>query len=65
MGEGGVTYVNTSEDLRDRIALLREFTVDRSVAALDTMAHAQQLMVIPHARDLRVSLPSTNIDYFF
>lgn len=57
--------MNTSEDLRDRIALLREFTIDRSVVALDTMAHAQQLVVISHARDLQFSLPSTHIDYFF
>ena len=32
--------MNTPEDLRDRIALLSEFTINRRVAALDTMAHA-------------------------
>jgi hypothetical protein len=58
-------YVNTSEDLRNRIALLGEFTINRSVTALDTMAHAQKLMVISHASDLQVSLASTHIDYFF
>jgi hypothetical protein len=61
----GGAYVNASEDLRDRSALLGEFTVDRRVTALDTMAHAQQLVVIVHAGDLQVSLPSTHIDDFF
>jgi len=57
--------VNIPEDLRDRIALLSEFTINRRVAALDTMAHAQKLMVISNASDLQVRLPSTYIDYFF
>jgi hypothetical protein len=57
--------VNTSKDLRDRIALLGEFTINRSVPTLDTMAHVQKLMVISHAGDLQVRLPSTYIDYFF
>lgn len=43
--------MNASEDLRNRIALLSEFTIDRSVTALDTMAHAQKLLVISHASD--------------
>jgi hypothetical protein len=57
--------VNTSEDLRNRSALLGEFTINRCVTALDTMAHAQKLTVIAHAGDLQVGLPSTYIDYFF
>jgi hypothetical protein len=60
--------VNTPEDLRDRIALLGEFTINRRVTALDstvTMAHAQKLMVIAYSSDLQVSLPSTCIDDFF
>jgi hypothetical protein len=57
--------VNTPEDLRNRIPLLCEFKINRCVAALDTIAHAQKLMMIAHASDLRVSLRSTYIDYFF
>jgi len=54
--------VNISEDLRNRSALQGEFTINRSVTALDTMAHAQKLTMIAHASDLQVRLPSTYID---
>lgn len=57
--------MNTSEDLRNRIALLGEFIINRRVTALDTITHVQKLMVIAHASDFRVNLPSTYIDYFF
>lgn len=57
--------MNTSKGLRNRSALLGELTINRLVATLDTMAHAQQLMMVAHAIDFQVSLPSAYIDYFF
>lgn len=57
--------MNTSKDLRNCSALLGELTINRLVATLDTMAHAQQLMMVAHAIDFQVSLPSAYIDYFF
>lgn len=57
--------MNTLEDLCDRSALLGEFTINRRVTVLDAMTHVHKFIVIAHASNLRVSLPSTYIDYFF
>lgn len=53
------------EDLSNRSALLREFAMDRRVPALDTSAHAQEIPVVTHARDLQIRLPSAHIDDLF
>lgn len=57
--------MNDPEDLRNRGALLGELAIDRRVTALDALAHAQKLMVVPHAGDLQLTLPSPYIDYLF
>jgi len=57
--------VNTSKHLPNRSALLGELTIDRCVIALDTLTHAQKLMMIAHASDLQIGLPSAYIDYLF
>jgi hypothetical protein len=58
-------YVNTTKYFRNRSALLGELTSDRCVIALDTLAHAQKLMMIADASDLQIGLPSAYIDYLF
>ena len=57
--------MDNSEDLGNRSALLGELAIDRGVAALDALAHAQELSVVAHARNFQVGLPSTYIDYLF
>ena len=59
------TYVNNSEDLGDRCALLCELATDRRVLALDTLAQSQQFSVVTQSRDLKVRLPFAHIDQPF
>ena len=55
--------MNNPEDFSNRGALLSELAIDRCVATLDALAHAQKLTVVAHAGDLQVHLPSAHIDY--
>jgi hypothetical protein len=59
------TYVNNSEDLGDRGALLCELAIDRHVLALDTLAQSQQFSVVTQSRGLQVRLPFAHIDQPF
>jgi hypothetical protein len=57
--------VDDPEDFGNRCALLGELAVDRGVAALDALTHAQKLAVVPHAGGLQVGLPPAHVDDLF
>ena len=65
-GEGGRgAYVNNSEDLGNRSALLRKLMMDHRVPTLDTPTQAHEFSMIAHAGNLQITLPSAYINQLF